>query len=225
MESSIFGRLFKGIIKFIFSSLVMGAISLVASTSFMQGKFPPDWKHIKNMLTSIQKLRDFQKIASKGSGGGLDLSKLDINSLATGQGLDPEQVKQLGKQMAGQNNQNPLPTNQNVAGSLNQASSNKIKTNDDPELGDVNDLMQSHENMRKLAASLNGENVVANSQPINQVHRNVQQVAPPSAPTSVDGRLQALELQVENLTLKIRSLNATITDLSEKLDRIPKAKR
>jgi hypothetical protein len=219
MESSLFTRLFKGIFKFVFSSLLLGAISLVGSTYFMTGKFPPDWKQIKNMLGTVQKLRDVQKIAGKGAGGA------DLNAFLATQGQNPQAAGQVGKRI-------PTAGQSHSLGSANQVKNNNSMVNEDPELADIREIVQGHENMRNLAASLNGEKTLdagavvnqqapTNNRPANQA-QNVN--SHPVAPTSLDARLRALELQVENLTLRLRSLTSTVMDFNARLERMPKTK-
>jgi hypothetical protein len=239
MESSLLGRLFKSIFKFVLSSMVVGSISLVASTSFMTGKFPPDWKQVKNMLSSIQKLRDFQKVAGKGLGnGGMNPEQLlQVSAQLTKQQGGQQQgiQQQQGQQQVGQQ---PPFGNQQQSGSTTK--NNGGGFNDDPELADVRDLMQSHQNMRNLAANLNGEKALdptgasSNNQVLNNPNlsasnnnnqRAIQPPGQPASPNSSEGRVRALEVQVDNLTLRLRSLTATIMELNDKVDRLQRAKR
>lgn len=248
METNLLGRLFKSIFKFVFSSLILGVISLVASTSFMSGKFPPDWKQIKNMFGTINKFKDFQRMAVKGASGGLDTA-LIVHGLKNQQQIvqlsapgavqgATQGVAQGSGQVAqsGQTGQAGLANNRQVAGAINKANNNSVYDTD-PELADIRELVQAQKNMQNLSASLNGQQIpnptIANNQPINnnpaanqiRNNRNPQQAGPPSAPGTVPARLQALEAQVENLTMRLRSLTGTIMELNEKLDRMPKAKR
>jgi hypothetical protein len=224
MESSLFGRLFKGLFKFIFSSVAVGAISLVASTSFMTGKFPPDWAQIKNMFGTIQKVRDLQKTLKGGKGAG-EAANLNIGALLNAENLSAEQIKQLAGTAGAQGSNSKT-------GTTTQNQNTKVKGFDDPEMAEVNDLLQSHENMRKLAANLNGENVeslpshvgATNNNAVLPAHRPQQGGLPP-AQGSTDGRIRALELQVDNLTLRLRELTSTLSDMNEKLNQMQRQRR
>lgn len=224
MEGSLLGRLFMGLFKFVFSSVVVGGISLVASTSFMTGKFPPDWSQVKNMLGTIQKVRDLQKNI-KGAKGGIDPSKVNLNTLANVENLSPEQLKQLGalgSQTVGQNH------NQAEA----KTGNSKNKMYEDPEMADVREIMQNHENMRNLAANLNGEAVALN--PANNGGTaNVNTNSPPrpqqggsvSGSSSTDSRMRALELQIENLTMRLRELTGTVSEMNDRLNSLQRNRR
>jgi hypothetical protein len=179
-------RLFVGILKYFIVSAVVTAISFIATVSVVTGKFPPSWSQIKGVKKNLD------------------------GFLA----LKDQLMNQQGLLLLQQQMQNMA---QNGKGAGSVAAEGMMDfgsaTNGDPDLRDIDELMNHRQNQAAMSKALSGEATFASSPPPGQAAGAAATV---EVSPELTERVRKLEDLVASLHSQVQRLNAQLNAVQQR---------